>query len=280
MVCRPQDVDLFLECLDAAAARVGATRGEGTDVKSLVRLVGHPDALRAFELANPGGAWLTPRARRTCQVRPPNDACEVLGAVVGAADACEALFRKRLASLRELHCALPEVDDPAAELTLGRLCGSATKLVHLLRTAGDYVSEAALVDHDAALDSFVGRALGGDLPREALDQAALGVAQGGLGFRRAVGLACPAFVASRVEARPFVEHLFACMAAAGVDVPGAMALYDAQTANAMQSVVGACRRRAQLAESFCESASAVARRQFEAIQRGERIEPVGAPVGV
>ena len=55
VVCRPKDVDLFLECQEAAAARVGATRGESTDVKSLVRLVGHPDALRAFELANPGG---------------------------------------------------------------------------------------------------------------------------------------------------------------------------------------------------------------------------------
>ena len=68
--------------------------------------------------------------------------------------------------------------------------------------------------------------MGGDLPRASLDQAALGVAQGALGFRRAAGLATTAVVASRAEARPSVEHLFASMAAAGVEVPGAMTLYD------------------------------------------------------
>ena len=29
VVCRPEDVDLYLQCFDAAAARRGATRGEG-----------------------------------------------------------------------------------------------------------------------------------------------------------------------------------------------------------------------------------------------------------
>ena len=32
-ICRPPDVDLFLECLDAEAEKVGATRGDGPDVK-------------------------------------------------------------------------------------------------------------------------------------------------------------------------------------------------------------------------------------------------------
>ena len=280
VVCRPKDVDLFLECLDAAAARVGATRGEGPDVKSLVRLVGHPDALAAFQLEDPEGEWLTPRVRRTCKVGAPNAACEVLGAAVGPADACEQLFRDRLEKLKELHDALPEVDDPATELTLGRLCASVTKSTHVLRAAGDCVGEAALEDHDAALDRFVSRALGGDLPKSALDQAALGVSQGGLGFRRATGLALPAFVASRVEARPFVEHLFASMANAGVAVPGAMALYDAQTAAAAERVgSGLSAVRGELAGTFCQTASEAAQRQFEAIRRGERLEQPGAPVG-
>ncbi len=48
LICRAQDVDLVLECLDAALAKCGASRGEGKDVKSVVRLVGHPGALDAF----------------------------------------------------------------------------------------------------------------------------------------------------------------------------------------------------------------------------------------
>ena len=46
------------------------------DAKSAVALVGHPDALEA-------DAWLTPYIRRTCEVREPNSATEVLGAMVG-----------------------------------------------------------------------------------------------------------------------------------------------------------------------------------------------------
>ena len=126
----------------------------------------------------------------------------------------------------------------------------------MLRTAGDRLSGAILADHDEALDMFVGRTLGGDLPRHSLDQAAMGVAQGGLGFRRAAGLALSAFVASRIEARPFVEHLFASMAIAGVVVPEAMALYDNETAAAWHQVRdGLSEARAQLAGSFVEAAS-------------------------
>ena len=36
--------DLFVRAFDAAAARVGATRGSGTDAKSVARLVGEPEA--------------------------------------------------------------------------------------------------------------------------------------------------------------------------------------------------------------------------------------------
>ena len=59
VICRPADVDLFLECLDAAAAEAGANRGEGADVKSTVRLVGHPGVL-----ANFSEVWVTDRIRQ------------------------------------------------------------------------------------------------------------------------------------------------------------------------------------------------------------------------
>ena len=92
-----------------------------------------------------------------------------------------------------------------------RICADVSRVSHLLRVDGASLAEEALFDYDAAMGSFVDWTLGGDLPPHALDQAALGVSQGGLGFRRAAGLAGPAFVASRVEARPFVSHLLGAM---------------------------------------------------------------------
>ena len=274
-VCRPQDVDLFLECLDTVAARAGATRGEGVDVKSSVRLIGHPDALAAFD-----GDWATERVQRTCKIGVPNADCEVLGAAAGAPAASAALFEARTAALRELHGALAEVNDPAAELTMGRLCADVSRVTHLLRAAGPELDHELLGEHDEILDNFVARTLGGDLPRSSLDQAALGASEGGLGFRRAVGLALPAFVASRIEARPFVQRLFDAMAAEGVEVPRALALYDEQTDAALEKLLGGLNAsRAGLARSSCECAAEAAAARLAALQRGERLVPTGAPVG-
>ena len=279
-VCRPVDVDLYLECLDAAAAQVGATRGEGRDVKTHVRLVGHPDAIRAFGAAAEPEAWITERVRRTCQLDSPNSPFEVLGAIVGPDAACEEQFLERVQKLRELHTSLTEVADPATELTLGRACADVSRAVHLLRASGSILPETAMEEHDAALDEFIARTLGGDLAQQSLAQATVGVAQGGLGFRRASDLASPAFLASRVEARPFVERLFTAMAAEGVNVPDPMARYDSHVELALQRFEARLSlNRAAQARTFCEQAAEAATRQLAAIETGSRLEAAGAPVG-
>ena len=228
-ICRPEDVDLLLECLDAAAANVGATRGEGSDVKSFVRLVGHADALAVFDQE-----WVTDRISRTCKIGAPNAHCEVLGAMAGPPSACTAQFRERILALQSLHQSLGEISDPAVELTLGRACANVSKVTHLLRSNGHQIDSDALALHDEAMDAFLDSTLGGELPDNALAQAALGVGHGGLGFRRASSLAKSAFVASRVEARPFVERLFNAMAAQDVLVP---AIAD----SSLRSASGDCR---------------------------------------
>ena len=276
VVCRPADVGLFLECLDTVAARVGATRGEGCDVKSHVRLVGHPDALAAFG----DDTWATDRVRSTCKLGAPNGDCEVLGAVVGTPAAMEAQFKERIAKLHDLHSALSEINDPATKLTLGRVCGGVSRCTHDLRAAGGHLNENLLQAYDTELDNFVGQTLGGDLHERALAQAALGVPQGGLGFRRASGLALPAFVASRTESRPFVEYLFHSMEAAGIAVAGAITLYDKETDDAWQSFKALLSHdRGSLAESFRENACSAASKVFEAVQTGARLGSPGAPVG-
>ena len=56
-------------------------------MKSVVRLVGHPDAVAAH-----GAEWVTERVRTTCKVDAPNSECEVLGAAVGPPPTADALF--------------------------------------------------------------------------------------------------------------------------------------------------------------------------------------------
>ena len=66
-------------------------------------------------------------------------------------------------------------------------------------------------------------------------QAALGVAEGGLGMRRARRTALPAFVASRVESRWIVQTL--AEALTGFLQPALlMAAFDAETAAAQNSL--------------------------------------------
>ena len=146
-------------------------------------------------------------------------------------------------------------------------------MAHLLRVSGAAFSEGAAAEHDDLQCQYLARALGGDLPGHALEQAAAGVADGGLGYRRAVDLAAPAFVASRVEARPFVERLFASMASAGVVVPDAMQAYDAELAAALDAF---CERlspaRAASAREACEAAAAGAAHLLQRLLAGRGVE--------
>ena len=224
--------------------------------------------------------WLTDRIRRSCQVGPPNGECEVLGAMASEGAATEVLFRNRVSKLQELHASLSEINDPAVELTVGRACADVSRCVHVLRTAGNQLSTDALLEHDEALDAYMSKVVGGDLPALAFEQAALGVAQGGLGFRRAKGVALPAFVASCVEARPFVAHIFSDMAAAGIRIARALELYDGKVLEAKRTVLQQLSpARAERAQSLWEDAATAAQRRFEAVQRGERLTPMGPPVG-
>jgi hypothetical protein len=274
VICRPSDVDLYLACLDGDAAKVGATRGEGPDVKTLVRLVGHPDALASFN-----DVWITDRVRRTCQLGEPNSSLEVLGAMVGAAPAREAQFLDRVQKTRDLQGAIAEVADPATELTLGRLCANVSRVTHLLRISGTMLSEAVLAEHDEASDFFVARTMGGDLPSHAATQAAMGIQVGGLGFRHAAEVALPATLASLVEARPFVARLFESMSAAGVALHSPMERYDVQVEQATQAlerILSA--NRAALARTMCERAADMANQRLMAVAAGRRTDSVGQPV--
>ena len=268
MFTRPGSINEFLVTLDAELAKSGCTRGEVPDAKSSVTLFGHPDALAAFD-----DSWRTPYVERTCAVRAPNAATEVLGATLGSAEEVCAHFDASVRATGVLHTAIETLCDPATELTLGRSCADVSRVCHLLRTAGDVIADGPVAEHDRQQEAFVERVLGGSLGDHALSQAALGVNAGGLGLRTAADVGVAAFVASCAEAAPVVEYIYDAMAAEGIPTEGARGIYASQLAAAR------VRLDAQLSEPRRRQVAAVledgdrrARERFTATLEGRAAE--------
>ena len=260
-------VDGFLRALDGELAPVGCTRGELPAVKSSVTLIGHPAALAAVD-----DAWVTELVGRTCKVLAPNSAIEVLGTMVGPDSAVRQQFHERVAGTNDLHKALGQLCDPAAELTLGRSCADVARVNHLLRTSGDILAGDAATLHDYQQRCFVDRALGGDLGEAALDQASLGIRAGGLGFRPATDSALAAFVASRVESAPLVHRIFAGMDALGLPGSAARRLFDSQLAAAQDKLALPLPRvEADSLVASCREASEIAHRRLAAMLAGSEV---------
>ena len=280
IICRPADVHDILVALDAALAQAGATRGFVPEAKTVARLVGHPEALLAHAADPHGAEWVTEHVAATCHIGEPNCDIEVLGAVVGTTAGREAQFQAKVDKLAGLHDALCTLAEAPVEMVLGRLCADVSKVNYLLRLAGGSLSPEVVSRHDSEQRRFLGTLLGGGLHDMAFAQAALGVRDGGLGFRSAALTREAAAIASRVEARPFVQHLLGDMCSAGVDVPGCMARYDEQVAESVRALCQALPpgRAAEVRTSYAEAAHQADDR-FAAFQAGRRDDPHGPPVG-
>ena len=97
---------------------------------------------------------------------------------------------------------------------------------------------ATLKEFDDNLDRALTLAIGGPLHDEALAQACLGVKQGGLGARKACDVVLLAFIASRLQARPFVERLAASLAEARLLPDGLLGAYDEELPSASEELAG------------------------------------------
>ena len=231
--CRPAQVDDYLRSIDEAVSKSGGSRGSGPDVKTIVRLVGHRDALLAWGASPESTTWITDRMRNTARISAPNSPIEVLGSVVGSAEARSDQFTGTVAKLGSLHQSIGQLNAPQTELALGRVSGGVARVVHLLRTNGNILPSDVVSEQDQCQADFLSHILAGELSNYALRQATAGVQQGGLGMRTASQLRSLAFVASRNGVRPFVANIFGAMAEAGVRIRGCLGLYDQQTAAAL-----------------------------------------------
>ena len=147
---RPERVESFLQSLDQELHAIGCRRGTGSEVKSSVTLIGHPDAI-----AGQNADWVTERIRQSCKILEANGALEVLGACVGTPEDTASHFHDAVAKLEALHIAIEGIGDPAAELTLGRNCADISRVNHLLRTSGDRLAAESARDHDDLQRAFM-----------------------------------------------------------------------------------------------------------------------------
>ena len=92
--------------------------------------------------------------------------------------------------------------------------------MHVLRRAGDRLSEEDAQSFDSLLRHATENALRGCLKDEAWLQATFVVNQGGLGMRTAYETALPAAIASMVGSRPIVHAMCADMVSAGLATKG------------------------------------------------------------
>ena len=229
--------DMYLKAFDEAAAAVGATRGEAPDAKSVARLIGDATACSTV-----GDVWCSAYIRKTCKCPPPGAGAHVLG-VETAPHAARELFQSASDSAETARKGILSIGSAPEELALLRTCADACKVQHLLRALGPEVPEDCLLEFDSMSDVALQTVLGGPLSAAALGRSAAGVADGGLGVRRAADLAAPAFIASRVESRPLIAHLMspsgskASLGAATL-ASAVLAHLDASTAAAVDAWYG------------------------------------------
>ena len=158
------------------------------------RIVGSAEAVAAVD-----AGWCTDYVHLTCRVPDAEAAPHVLGIDLGDSAVATAQFREVAAAAGGVQDAIGSIGDSAVELVL--------KVTHLLRAHGPSIQTEALDEFDDRVRVALARSLGTSLRHEASLQAALGVQDGGLGLRRAADVAAPAYVASRVLARPMVLRL-------------------------------------------------------------------------
>ena len=204
----PHLADSWLRAVDAALLEIGATRGEGSGVKSRARLLCPVDARQLFD------GWDAAYIRNTCQVDGTFDPVEILGASIGNDTQINDHAAKLISKTIELHGKVNSIDHAATEMVLTRQCANVSKLVYAMRTQGDRRADSH--NFDTSLRRAVECSLGGTLPDISWWQAEIAVSKGGLGMRSTSTCLLPAFLASRITSRTAVGIMAGQMQDSGV----------------------------------------------------------------
>ena len=225
--------DAWLRSVDKAIADLGGHRATGAECKTHARLLCTP------QVAADNPEWASPYIKATCIVTGCAEAPKVLGVRLGAATVSDEDMEKVCVKVATTRDKIEELNSPAAELTLQRVCLNVSKASYLLRCSGDRIADDKLCLFDKGMAAGLESALWEPLSDDAWVQATMAVDAGGLGMREARNVALPAFLASRVAARPLVAEMATHTEEAGV-CPASLCMqaYDERSQAALNRWLG------------------------------------------
>ena len=243
---KPHALSALIETMDKELRRVGATRGclsGGDDIKSSVRFFSDRGAVAV----DPN--QFSARVRDTCRFHQPGDAVKVLGGWIADAPTVTSRFEDLWSKAEQLHEAVDLVDNAAVTYVLKSMCLGTCKAAYQLRLQGDMVSAEALRKFEDGLRGSLATTLGAELDAESWKQSTCAVNKGGLGFRTPEEVAVPAFVASRITARPAVDRVFSSLRQSGLAPAGWLeTAYDDRLTPAQTALFNRCRTVVETAE--------------------------------
>ena len=266
LVCAPAALDPWLRAFDSEIARIGATRGSGTEVKSTVRLICPEGREAEFE------GWATQYVRSTCKVLSNNAPAVALGATIGSTADVKESFGKVCDKVLRKREAISSLGSSAAELVLTRRCADVGNVNYWLRCYGDVLRHEPASRFDKDLRAAVEESLCGKLSDTAWWQGGIGVAKGGLGLRSAQDMALPAFVSSRVASRPMVAHMLTHIEAAGLGIASEiLKIYDARTNSAARELASTLpEAMASEVREAAEAEAVFAAKRWDVLLHGRR----------
>jgi hypothetical protein len=132
---------------------------------------------------------------------------ELLGAAIGDAPACEEYMRERIGKCSKLLEELQKFEDPQVALRLLRNCAGVCRVTHSMRMTPPNLHAGALSEFDDKLRETFSHITGLVPNNDQWNQAACGLATGGLGLRQATPHAPAAFLASTCASRELCHNL-------------------------------------------------------------------------
>ena len=151
------------------------------------RLLCPPERQHEFQ------GWDTSYVHDTVDVVAPEQGTTALGSAFGSREHINARAWESVRAFDEMRSAIGSVDHAPTKMVLTRQCADVSKLVYHMRI------KDLLVAFDGQLRASVSASL------KKATCWTTGVSCGGLGLRTALGIALPAFVASRIMCRPLVS---------------------------------------------------------------------------
>jgi len=130
----------------------------------------------------------------------------LLGAPIGSHESVRDVLTTKLQELQRLSYRVGLLSAHDA-LFLLRNCFAIPKLTYNLRSAPCFLERQLLINYDAVIRSTLQSILNITLSDEGWEQATLPIANGGLGIRRAMDIAVPAFLSSVAGSQSLIHRL-------------------------------------------------------------------------